>query len=149
MLQVRDKSTASTGAGGALHYTYGLSDQFNLSLEASSVVVALNQQQDGPDSPRNRPASVDHAALGVGYVLDILRWVPYAAVYAGAYRIAGGTMPSVVVAPGVTVGLGLDYQLTRHFAIGVAGRQHFMLTQLENYPSYTTVLLRTELMWGY
>jgi hypothetical protein len=148
-LYIREKSTASIGAGAAFHYSYGLTDQFNLGLEASSVIVAAEQRQDTPESPTNRPATVDHAALGLGYVLDILRWVPYGTITAGAYRIAGGTLPSAVVSPGVSIGLGLDYQFTRHFAMGVAGRQHLIVMKLDDYPSYTTLLLRTEWMWGY
>ncbi len=148
-LYIHEKSTTSIGAGGALHYTYGLTDQFNVGLEASSVIVAAQQRQDTPESPTNRPATVDHAALGLGYVLDILRWVPSGTVTAGAYRLAGGTLPSALVSPGVSIGIGLDYQFTRHFAVGVAGRQHFIVMKLDDYPSYTTLLLRTEWMWGY
>ena len=45
--------------------------------------------------------------------------------------------------------LGLDYQLSRHWAIGAAGQQHFLLTDISTYPSYTTFMLRFEYMWGY
>lgn len=149
MLTVANKSTLSVGAGGALHYAYGLTDQWNLSVEASSVIVAANQKQDFPTAPRNRPASVDHAAVGLGYVIDILRWVPYLNAHGGLYRVAGGTLPEALWIPGLSLGLGLDYQLNRHFAVGVALREHFMLTKLADYASYTTGLLRFEYMWGY
>lgn len=118
-------------------------------IEGSRVVVALNQEQDTEATPRNRPATVDHAAFGVGYVIDILRWVPYIGAQGGVYRLAGGTLESDVFLPGLSVGAGLDYQLSRRFAIGLAGRQHFMVSQLSTYPSYTTALLRFEYMWGY
>lgn len=149
VLKIDGKSTTSTGIGGALHYTYGLSDQWNLSVQASSVVVAADQKQDLPGSPRNRPATVDHGAIGIGYVLDILRWVPYVEVHGGVYRLAGGTLNESLFLPGLAAGVGIDYQLNRQFAIGVAGRQHFMVTKMDTYPSYTTVLLRFEYMWGY
>ena len=58
-------------------------------------------------------------------------------------------MDSALFLPGASVGVGLDYQLNRQFAVGVAGRQHLMFTKLDTYPSYTTVLLRFEYMWGY
>src|SRR5207244_1913108 len=80
VLSIDDKSTASTGGGLALHYAYGLDDTFNLMVEATSSSVAREQQQDSPDTPRTRPAGVDHAAFGVGYVIDILQWVPYVCV---------------------------------------------------------------------
>lgn len=149
VLSIDDKSTASIGAGLGLHYTYGLTDQFNLMAEASAAIVAKGQAQDFPDSPRTRPAEVDHVAIGVGYVLDILRWVPYGSVMAATYRLSGGTLASSLLIPGAELGLGLDYQLSRTLAVGIAGRQHFLLTQLSTYPSYTTALLRVEYMWGW
>lgn len=149
MLTVANKSTLSVGGGGAIHYAYGLTDQWNLSVEASSVIVAANQKQDFATAPRNRPATVDHLGLGLGYVIDILRWVPYLNAHGGLYRVAGGTLPDPLWIPGVSLGLGLDYQINRHFAVGVALREHFMLTKLDDYASYTTGLLRFEYMWGY
>jgi hypothetical protein len=150
ILSIDRKSTSSVGLGGAVHYAYGLTDQLNLSVEASSVVVAADQKRDFPYSPRNRPSTVDNLSAGVAYVIDILRWVPWIGVHAGVYRLAGGeAMAESLFLPGASAGVGLDYQLNRQFAIGVAGRQHFMFTKLDTYPSYTTVLLRLEYMWGY
>lgn len=149
LLKVDGKSSMSIGGGGALHYTYGLTDQWNLMAEAGSAVVAADQDQDTPSAPRNRPAGVDHASLGIGYVIDVLRWVPYVSVLGGGYRMWGGTLDSSLFVAGASAGLGLDYQLSRSFAVGIAGRQHFLLSKLSTYPSYTTALLRFEYMWGY
>lgn len=149
VLAIEDKSTASVGAGATLHYAYGLTDQWNLMVEAGSAVVALDQDQDTPETPRTRPGAIDHASVGFGYVIDILRWVPYVGVMGGVYRFGGGTLPQALYLPAASFAAGLDYQLSRHFAVGVAGRQHMMLGELETYPSYTTVLLRFETMWGF
>jgi hypothetical protein len=149
ILDVKDKSTLSVGLGAHLHYAYGLTDQWNLTLEGGSVVVAAHQQQDLPDSPRNRPARVDDALVGASYVIDILRWVPYIGAQAGAYLLSGGTLPDALVVPGGAVTGGLDYQISRQIAVGLGARQHFLLTKLSTYPSYTTVVLRLEYMWGY
>lgn len=149
ILSIDDKSTASVGLGGAAHYTYGLNDQFNLVLEGSSVVVAADQKQDFMTSPRTRPSMVHQASAGVAYVLDILRWVPYVQVQGGACMLTGGTLPDSLVLPALSIGLGVDYQFSRTFAVGLAGREHLMLTKLDTYSSYTTVLLRFEIMWGY
>jgi hypothetical protein len=143
ILKVEGTSTASIGIGGGIHYAYGLTDQWNLTIGASRVVVATDQ-----DSPRT-PATVDNASLGAAYVIDILRWVPYIGVEGGVYRLAGGTLSEALFLPGLSAGAGIDYQLNRQLAVGVTGRQHFMLSKLETYPSYTTVLLRFEYMWGY
>ncbi len=149
ILAIADKSTASIGAGGQIHYAYGLNDQWNFMVEASSAIVAKDQKQDTPETPRTRPAAVDHLAVGVGYVIDILRWVPYLSVLGAGYRLDGGTLPNALILPGVNVGAGVDYQLTRHIAVGVGAREHFMISKLKTYPSYTTVLLRFEYMWGF
>lgn len=137
----------SVGAGGALHYAYGLTDQWNLAVEASSAVVAASKPQDS--EPKNRPAGVDHLSVGASYVIDILRWVPYVGVQGGLYRLSGGNLNESLFLPGVSVNAGLDYQFSRSVALGVGARQHLMLGKLETYPSYTMVLLRLEYMWGY
>jgi len=149
MLKVDDKPTLSTGAGLGAHYTYGIDDQFNFMAELNASIVAADQKQDTPASPHTRPASVAHALAGVGYVIDVLRWVPYFGILAGGYRLAGGTLDSALLVFGGAAQLGLDYQLSRHWAIGAAGQQHFLLTKMSTYPSYTTVMLRFEYMWGY
>ena len=82
-------------------------------------------------------------------MIDILRWVPYIGVQGGVFRLAGGTVPEALILPGLSLGAGLDYQITRHVAVGAAFRQHLMISKLDTYPSYTTALLRFEYMWGY
>lgn len=149
ILKVDDKSTVSVGAGLGAHYTYGLSDQFNFMAEMNVSRVAANQEQEHADSPHTRPANVAHGLVGIGYVIDVLRWVPYFGVLAGGYHLSGGTLDSSLVAFGGAVQLGLDYQLSRHWAVGAAGQQHFLLTRISDYPSYTTVMLRFEYMWGF
>jgi hypothetical protein len=149
MLKVDDKSSLSVGAGLGVHYTYGISDQFNFMAEVNASIVAAKQQQDMPTSPHTRPAEVDDALVGVGYVIDVLQWVPYFGVLAGGYRLAGGTLDNALVVFGGAAELGLDYQLSRHWAVGAAGQQHFLLTKMSTYPSYTTVMLRFEYMWGF
>ena len=61
------------------------------------------------------------------------------------------TRPAEVdhLAFGVELGAGLDYQLSRSWAVGVGIRQHMLLTKMSTYPSYTTGLLRLEYMWGF
>jgi len=121
VLKVDSKSTASVGGGGALHYTYGLTDQWNLMAEGSWALVAAAQGQDA-DAPRDRPASVGQLSAGASYVIDILRWVPYFGLQAGGYYVAGGTLPDPLVLPGAAVVVGLDYQISRSVAVGLGGR---------------------------
>lgn len=149
ILKVDGKSTLDVGAGATLHYAYGLNDQFNLMGELGSAVVAAKQQQDYPEAPRNRPARLDHASVGLGYVIDILTWVPYATAQVGMHHVSGGTLTSSLLVPSAQLGLGIDYQLSRALAVGVAARQHLLLTKMSDYPTYTTATLRFEYMWGF
>jgi hypothetical protein len=149
ILSIDDKSTPSVGLGGALHYAYGLSDQWNFTLSASSVVVAADQKQDFPTSPHTRPAAVHQAGVGVSYVIDILRWVPWIGIEGGACLLTGGTLDGSLVVPDISAGAGLDYQISRTIAVGLAGREHLMFSKLDTYPVYLTGMLRFEVMWGY
>jgi hypothetical protein len=126
-----------------------VNDQFNFMAELNASFMLEGEKLETPTTPHTRPTQIDHALVGVGYVIDILRWVPYFGVLAGGYRIAGGTLDSQQVILGGAVQLGLDYQLSRQWAVGAAGQQHFLVTQMSTYPSYTTVMLRFEYMWGY
>lgn len=147
-LKVDDKSSVSVGAGLGVHYTYDFDDQFLVLAEANYSRVAANQQQDFADSPHTRPADVAYGMAGVGYVIDVMRFVPYLAVLGGAYRLSGGTLDGPLFIAGAEAGVGLDYQITHHFTAGVGGRQHFLLTKMSTYPSYTTIFLRVEYVWG-
>jgi opacity protein-like surface antigen len=149
MLKVGDKSSVSAGVGIGAHYTYGINDQFNFMAEVNGSRVAADQEQDTPTTPHTRPADIGYASAAVGYVIDILRWVPYIGLLAGGYRLSGGTLEKALLLPGLELAVGLDYQLSRHWAVGLAGRQHLMFTEASTYPSYTNVLLRLEYMWGF
>lgn len=149
MLKIDDKETLSVGAGLGVHYTYGINDQFNFMVNLSSSIVAAEEKVETPETPRTRPTEVDNALVGVGYVIDILQWVPYFGVMAGGYRLAGGTLEKNLLVGGVAVELGLDYQLSRHWAIGVAGQQHMLVTKMSTYPSFTRLMLHLEYMWGF
>ena len=52
---------------------------------------------------------------------------------------------------GASVPFGLDYQLSRSFALGVAGRYHLLFGSLgEASPAqYLTVFARAEYIWGF
>ena len=148
MLKVDDKSSMSVGGGLGAHYTYDVDDQFLFLAEVNYSRVAADQQQDFPESPHTRPADVAYAMTGVGYVIDVMRFVPYLGALIGGYRLSGGTLDGPLIIPGAEAAVGLDYQITPHFTAGVGGRQHFLLTRLSTYPTYTTVLLRVEYVWG-
>jgi hypothetical protein len=148
-----DKSKTAFGATLGAFYTYGLTDQFNLLAEGSIALHEFSREAPDPKAPlvipKTRPSTIGTSAVGVAYVLDVLRYVPYFGVLVGANFLGGGTTDQLVLAPSAQLALGLDYQFSRSFAMGIAFRQHMMLTKLATYPSYTTVFLKAEFAWGY
>jgi hypothetical protein len=92
---------------------------------------------------------VCNGGLGVGYVLDVLRWVPYGAALGGAHVLSGGTLDTPRISPSVTLALGLDYQVERWIVVGFAYRQAFLFSELDDYPSYSQFFGRAALSWGY
>jgi hypothetical protein len=145
VLVMRDKTDVGGGVGG--HWAYGLSDAFNLMAEGAWSLVALGET--GASTPKTRPASVVSAGVGVGYVLDVLQWVPYAGLLVGGFALTGGTIDGARVLPGATIALGLDYRFARSWAAGFAFRQHMLVTEMATYPSFTHLFARFEYTWGW
>jgi hypothetical protein len=149
MLTISGKSSPDIGATVGLHYTYGISDAFNLVADAAWSLVALNETLIDPTTPRNRPTNVTNVDAGVAYVLDVLTWVPWGAAEIGGYALQGGTIGGVQVLPGVALSVGLDYRFTRSFSAGLMLREHLLFTQMSTYTSFTQALLRAEYVWGW
>jgi hypothetical protein len=148
MLSVGDKPTWSIGGGGGIHYAYGLNDAFNLMIEGAFGPVALDEQP-GPGIKNNRPTMVENVGAGVGWVLDVTRWVPYFGALATTMVFHGGTVDGVRFAGALTVAAGLDYMVTRKLGLGFAFRWHLPVTDLNDYPTYLQFFLRAEYVWGF
>ena len=140
-----------SGFGGGLHLTYGLTDAFNLMLE---VDLTAHPKRDSF-------LLVPSASAGIGYVMDVLQWVPYIGLMGGAYDIWHQADPCDTPDPvtnltvachaarfGASVPFGLDYQVSRSFAVGFGGRYHLLFGG--SYPGhYLTLFGRAEILWGY
>jgi hypothetical protein len=148
ILKVADKDTLDLGGGGQVHYAYGISDAFNFLVEGGYFQVAL-EEASGQKIPANRPTGVSNLGVGIAYVLDVVRWVPYGGVLADGYLFTGGNLEKPRFAAGLALALGLDYQISRNFAVGFAFRQHFALSAITDYPSYSQFFLRAEYVWGW
>jgi hypothetical protein len=148
VLVVADKGSPDVGASFGLHYTYGLSDAFNLMADAGWSVVALKETGDS-STPQTRPTTMWGGAAGVAYVLDVLRWVPWGAVEAGPVGLNGGTVAGTRILLDAILALGLDYRINRSWALGVSLRQHMLVTEMTDYPSFTQVFARFEYVWGW
>ena len=159
ILAIKQKDGPSVGGGFLAHYAYGITDAWQLALEGGWSIVSTGEQKDivvtdmttmqKMTLPNNRPAQLLQGSAGINYVFDVLRWVPYAGIYATAFGLLGGNLPSAKFVMGGTIAAGLDYQFTRAFTAGLAVRQHFPFSDMDNYPSFTQVLLRAELNWGW
>jgi len=148
ILSVADKSSTDVGGGLGVFYTYGLTDQWNLLVQGGISLVSTSEPADA-NTPRTRPYTVSNLSAGIGYVFDVLSWVPYVGVLAGGYMMNGGTIDGAHFLPGASVALGLDYKLNRKLAVGIAGRQHFFFTEMSTYPSFTDVFAKVEYSWGW
>lgn len=148
MLKIDDKSTLSVCCGFGGHYVYGLSDAFNFMAEGAFSIVSFKEDMTDK-TPHTRPTTVSHVAAGVGYVLDVLSYVPYAGLLVGGYALGGGTLDTTLYLPGFEIALGLDYKLTRKWTVGLAVRQTAFLAKTSTYPSYTNAFMRFEYVWGF
>jgi hypothetical protein len=139
--------SAEMGVSYGLHYSIALNDQFDFVAEAGGSIVDLDPIVAAM-APTNRPAMIWNADAGVIYKLDIVRFVPYFGALAGGYILNGGSLLSTQVQPGAELAVGADYLISRRWAVGLAIREHFLFTDLGDYPSYLTVTARLELTWG-
>jgi len=151
------------GLGGGLHLTYGLSDALNLmaTVNVSGHFGRLGEVPVDADGKPTGPAVpvpgvvLATGAVGVGYVVDVLQWVPYVGALVGAADLidVSGTCDAVG-APchgmrlNLEVPFGLDYSISRSVAVGVGGRYQLLIggPAIEH---GLTGLLRAEYIWGY
>jgi opacity protein-like surface antigen len=132
-----------------LHYTYGISDAISFVVEADATGFAGYSTATEPKNPPPQPNFVTTGGVGLIYVFDVLRWVPYAGAITGAGYLAGGYLNSPLVTPDLQLAIGVDYELTRSWTVGAAYRQHFFLTQMNTYPEFSSLALRFEYVWGW
>ncbi|MCC6552240.1 MAG: hypothetical protein IT372_04360 [Polyangiaceae bacterium] len=134
------------GFGGRLHLAYGMTDAFDAIVELDAA------SHPGGD------LMVLGGSAGARYVIDILEWVPYFGLEAGGYDIlltgtCGGQGEPDCHTPklGIGVPFGLDYMVTRSFALGVAGKYTMLFPGADDalLGSYFTAYARAELIWGY
>lgn len=132
-------SGSDTGISVGAHWTYGLTDQFDVMVESAWSTETFGR----------RPGSVANAGAGLSYVLDVLQWVPYAGLLVGGYELVGSAIGGPKLLPGVVIALGLDYRINRELQVGIAVREHMLFTEVSTYPSFIQALARVEYTWGW
>lgn len=136
----RSSSTILSGASLGLHYTYGLSDAFNLIADGGTSFLFAGTSS---------LPTISNVDVGVAYVLDVLTWVPWAGLELGGYALTEDPSGGTTVFPGAALALGVDYRFTRSWAAGFVLRQHWLFTRQNDLPSFTQGLLRAEYTWGW
>ena len=122
---------------------YGLSDAFDARLE----VTARGYHYHAGNAQNPNALS---AMAGVAYKLDVLRWVPWAGVYAGYLGFLDAPragLPFRRHDAALGLGLGLDYGISRKWGVGVTLRFDNALFGSDN--RTFDALLRAEYRWGW
>lgn len=124
-----------------VYAAYGLSDVFDTRLELTARGYGLAHEQ--------HPHQLS-AMLGLVYKLDVLRWVPWAGVYAG-YQGFDAAPPEGSVFEqhdaALGLGLGLDYAFSRNIGAGITLRFDDALSSADG--TTFDALLRAEYRWGW
>jgi hypothetical protein len=141
----RPGSGGDFGIAAGFHVAYGLSDYFDLRLEG---VAAQHSFADGEKT------LVHSIGFGVAYKLDVLEWVPYAGIELVGYGFDGDPGPDRRAGSygGASLDAGLDYALSRSFALGTLARMHVIGGRPSHAPpamTWYTVLFRAEYRWGW
>jgi len=127
------------------HAAYGLSDVFDFRLELSGSrhehTVTTNLTPPEPVY-----SNVYTGKIGIAYKLDVIQWIPYLGVTAGALG-ATGPLPDYNTVR-VCLGLvgGLDYAITRNLGLGIAATADYVLTRPT---THAVFLLRAEYRLGW
>lgn len=138
---VSDGTGLSLSPALGAYAAYGLSDVFDVRLEAT----ARGYQLGSGDNP-----SALNVAAGLAYKLDVLRWIPWAAVYVGYTAFLEQPGPALTFQQhdaALGLGLGLDYAFSRQLGLGVTLRFDDALSSTDD-ESFDG-LLRAEYRWGW
>ncbi len=136
----RGGSNTRSGVSVGAHYTSGLNDALNLVADAGTSLLPFGGGSF---------ATATNVNLGMAYVLDVLRWVPWGAAEAGGYTMTGSSLGGTRVLPGFALALGVDYRFDRSWALGITVRQLTLFTDPSEFPRYTQGLGRRGYPWGW
>jgi hypothetical protein len=140
----QSSSTVLSGTSFGLHYSYGLNDAFNLLADGSTSLLFAGTPS---------MVTMNNVNVGLGYVLDVLSWVPWAGIELGGYAVTADPAGGTQIYPGASLSLGVDYRFDRSWAAGIVLRQHMLLSHgIERdatLPSFTQGFARIEYTWGW
>jgi len=124
------------GPAANLYAAYGLTDAFDLRLELAGSRSAV----------AGDPAYLYGGKLALVYKIDVIQWIPYLGLAGGYLRVTERVAPFTLGQP--TAGLvgGLDYVVSRRFALGIAGTYDYAFHPAAG---YANAFLRAEYHFGF
>jgi hypothetical protein len=122
------------GAQLGLVFERGVSDAVNLRAAAAA----------GLHADAGSAVGSAQAVLGITYLIDVLKYVPYVSAGAGALFVAGGALDSGLQ-PMIELGLGLDVLSSRTFSWGLELRAGAFLEG----GGLLSAGVRTSWRWGF
>lgn len=122
----------SLGPALNAYAAYGISDVFDLRLEASASY--------------NDPSLLYGGKLALAYKIDVIEWIPYAGVDAGFLGVTSHRGRFEPASPTVGGLVGLDYAFSRDFGLGVAAFYDYAIV---GEASLISAFLRAEYHFGY
>jgi hypothetical protein len=145
-LSTTDGASTEAGIDLGLRYTYGLTDALNVIVDVSGV--AVRTETPPAKNPPPQPGHIAAGGVGLAYVFDVTRWVPYAGALVGPAYFGGGLMARPTWTFDAQLVVGLDYEVSRSFAVGGAYAQHFVALA-STYPELSTLGVHFEYVWGW
>jgi hypothetical protein len=126
---------------------YGLSDVFDLRAEllGSRQFVTPVAVPDGPGQ-REDPSYFYGGKLALSYKVDVIQWIPYAALAAGYLGVIEPLGPYSKGQPSAGIIAGLDYAATRN--LGLGGALHYDYVFRPG-AAYAALLFRAEYRFGF
>ncbi|MSP63982.1 MAG: hypothetical protein EXR72_27300 [Myxococcales bacterium] len=131
---LRIEGQTTWGGGGGIDLSYGVTDALAVRVTGALTAHSVGASANGPGGT----ALAWLAGVGVTYTLDILRVVPYVDFAIGLLGTRHRTAQGSVVEnnAGVQIGLGVDYLVTRRFAVGVVVRYQASLAAISELPAW-------------
>jgi hypothetical protein len=115
----------ASGFGAAAYGSYGVHDAINLRAQFDFAIV------DIPDPGLS--AMTYMPSVGAEYVFDTLQWIFYVGALVGPVDVSLQDGPDLWQA-GLLIPVGLNYQLSRSFAIGFEGQYRLYLFGADGSP---------------
>jgi hypothetical protein len=108
------------GFAGALDLEYGFHEAFSARASVGMVSYPVDAVKNGPPAGTLQART---ALLGLMYTVDVLRLLPYIEVSVGLLSWSGPGAPATSF--GAELGLGADYLVTPHWALGGSAQYIF------------------------